>query len=473
MNNIPRLLRYDNEYTVPTEVVTDMQADKILPATVTEILRCPCKKSNIKARQELFANMQKGDLAKRMYALLSALCGYDRLLREYRKTKNEFERIYLQIRVLNELCHLYDLLSAFGSDGELFSAAAKFHPIQTVLHNDMSKIHDILKKAQSLFFSVADKMWITPSSDIPTYKEKLINCASLLSLTTETAKKTHPEPVSPSIAMAMFELYNDEFWQINEILGRYNDIDLDGVKSYIPELEFYLGIHQLIQKAKSCGISYTFPKISDSPCYEAVELFDISLLAKNVVAVSNDAYFTTDESLFFLTGANGGGKTTYARAVGLNLMLFLSGCPIFAKSAKIYPFSALLTHFSVDERFNNTGRLDEEYDRAEKMLTACIEPFMIFNETFSGTDDTRGYELLLDFAEKIKDRNYFGLYITHFHEIEQTKYPILCAEIDEANNNERTYRIHRLGAKHLSFAEDILKKYRLDKESLDERLAEI
>ncbi len=471
--NIPRLLRYDEDYIMPPEAVTDMQADKLLSAAVTGVLRHPCGKSNIKARQELFANMQKGELAQRMSALLSELKGYDRLLTEYRKTKHRFEKIYLHIRVLEEFCRLNELLSAFKDDGKLLSAVAEFHPIQITLQNDLSEIRGILKKTQSLFFSVAGKMWITPSSDIPTYKEKLISCATSLSLAPETAKKARTEPVSPSIATAMFELYQDEFSQVNKILGRYGDVDLDGVRSYIPELEFYIGIHNLIQKAKSCGIPYTFPTIAESPCYEATALFDISLLSKNVAAVPNDAYFTTNEPLFFLTGANGGGKTTYARAVGLNLLLFLSGCPIFARSAKIYPFSALLTHFPVNERFDNTGRLDEEYGRAEKMLTDSKDPFMIFNETFSCTDDKRGYALLLELAEKITENNHFGLYVTHFHEIEETNYPLLCAEINEANNNERTYRIHRFGAKNSSFAEDILKKYRLDERSLEERLAEI
>ena len=473
MNNPPRLLRYDTEYVIPANVVTDMQMNQLLPTVVTGVLRHPCGKNNIAARQELFANMQKGDLAVRMSTLLSELRGYDRLLSEYRKTKNQFEKMYLQICVLEKFCHLNDLLSAFKDDGELFSSIAEFYPEQTTLKNDLSEIRHTLKKTQSFFLSVAGKMWIAPAGDIPVYKEKVINCARLLSLTTGSAKNVHTEPVPTSVATALFELYHDEFSHINEILERHNDVALDEMRSYISELEFYLDVHQLIQKAMFCGIPYTFPKISDLPCYEATELFDISLLAKEVVAVPNDVYFTTKEPFFFLTGANGGGKTTYARAVGLNLLLFLSGCPIFANSATIYPFSALLTHFPVDERFDNTGRLDEEYSRAQKMFTVCSEPFMIFNETFSGTDGKRGYALLLEIAEKITNHNCFGLYVTHFHEIEETKYPILCAEVNEANNNERTYRIHRFGVKHSSFANDILKKYRLDEKSLKERLVDI
>ena len=101
----------------------------------------------------------------------------------------------------------------------------------------------------------------------------------------------------------------------------------------------------------------------------AKELYDISLLAKNCEnIVPNDADFTEYEPFCFLLGANGGGKTTYLRALGVNLILFLAGCPVFAKEAEIYPFDIVLSHFPRDERFDNTGRLDEERKRTEEML---------------------------------------------------------------------------------------------------------
>lgn len=172
-----------------------------------------------------------------------------------------------------------------------------------------------------------------------------------------------------------------------------------------------------------------------------------------------------------MLGANGGGKTTYLRALGINLLFFLAGCPVFAKQAEIYPFDTVLTHFPKDERFDNTGRLDEERKRIAQMLadTRDKKAFLLLNETYSGTDEARGFALLTETASQIVDAHHFGLYVTHFHEVMALDVPVLSAEVDTSNGNKRTYRIVRSKGSASSYALDILKKYRLDKESLTAR----
>ena len=144
---------------------------------------------------------------------------------------------------------------------------------------------------------------------------------------------------------------------------------------------------------------------------------------------------------------------------------------MFAKEAEIYPFDTVLSHFPKDERFDNTGRLDEERRRTEEMLKAAQDKvaFLLFNETFSGTDDKRGFDLLIDTAAKIAESKYFGLYVTHFHEVMSLDGPVLSAEVDSSDANKRTFRIVRSKGSVSSYAADILKKYRLDKESLASR----
>ena len=95
--------------------------------------------------------------------------------------------------------------------------------------------------------------------------------------------------------------------------------------------------------------------------------------------------------------------------------------------------------------------------------------FLFFNETFSGTDDKRGFDLLTDTASKIQEGRHFGLYVTHFHEVMSLDYPVLSAEVDLSDANKRTFRIVRPKGSSSSYAVDILKKYGLDKNSLEAR----
>ena len=144
---------------------------------------------------------------------------------------------------------------------------------------------------------------------------------------------------------------------------------------------------------------------------------------------------------------------------------------VFAKEAEIYPFDTVLSHFPKDERFDNTGRLDEERRRTEEMLKAAQDKvaFLLFNETFSGTDDKRGFDLLTDTVAKIAESKHLGLYVTHFHEVMSLDFPVLSAEVDSTDENKRTFHIVRSKGSSSSYAVDILKKYGLDKNSLEAR----
>ncbi len=319
--------------------------------------------------------------------------------------------------------------------------------------------------------SFADKNWLTPDYDAVSEIDSISECAKNLGFTVPK-KKPQNTKIDFSLSDTICRLYSDKVAQIEVEIAKYADVDFYEPTAYISEIKFYLEIHSLIQRASKLGIPHCIAKISQKTQYIAKELYDISLLAKNCEnIVPNDADFTEYEPFCFLLGANGGGKTTYLRALGVNLILFLAGCPVFAKQAEIYPFDIVLSHFPKDERFDNTGRLDEERRRTEEMLKAAQDKvaFLLFNETFSGTDDKRGFELLKDTAMKIGENHQFGLYVTHFHEVMSLDYPVLSAEVDSTDENKRTFRIVRSKGSASSYAADILKKYGLDKNSLEAR----
>ena len=251
---------------------------------------------------------------------------------------------------------------------------------------------------------------------------------------------------------------------------KYRQLEFGLLRSYISELTFFIEVSDFYKKSSKFH-SVCYPEISDRRKYFADAACDPLLANKEVdCIVSNDIDFGYGEPFWFLLGANGGGKTTYLRSVGSNLILFLCGCPVFAKRAYIYPFSSVVTHFPKDERFTAAGRLTEEKLRVDSMLENGGDcSFYLFNETFSGTDDVKGYELAFSTARVMVDRGIFGLFVTHFHNLENEDFPVLQALTDPENERARTFKICRSEKGSMSHAADILKKYGLDKYSLAER----
>ena len=174
---------------------------------------------------------------------------------------------------------------------------------------------------------------------------------------------------------------------------------------------------------------------------------------------------------YILSGANGGGKTTFLRACSLAALFFSVGCPVAAKSGRCKPLDAVYTHFPADESFENSGRFADESVRADEILEGATEnSFAVFNETYSGTDEKKSEEYSARLADAMFERGTFGIYVTHIHSLTGGRIPTLAALIDEEDGNRRTYRIRRVGGTSSSFARDILEKYGLDRDSLEAQL---
>ena len=477
MITIPRLLHQCNATALPDALFFDLQLDKILSTQTIAILQSSCDQNEIMRRNELFAKLDEKENLLRTEELLSSLFATERALYLLRDAKLLLDRYYRGAEMLEAYIASCEALASMSNLGVLlaevadhFSSADKVGVLSD-MKDSQQKIKSLLHEMSVGLLSFADKNWLTPDYNAVSEVDNISASAEKLGFVIPKKKKQNVK-ITPSFSDAMCRLYADQIAQIEAEIARYADVDFYEPITYISEIKFFLEIYGLIQRAKTVGIPHALAKIAKEPCYTAKELFDVSLLAKNCEnIVPNDADFSEDEAFCFVLGANGGGKTTYLRAVGINLILFLSGCPVFAGEAEIYPFDIVLSHFPKDERFDNTGRLDEERNRTEEMLKAAQAKvaFWLFNETFSGTDDKRGFELLTDVANQIAENHHFGLYVTHFHEVMELDYPVLSAEVDATDENKRTFRIVRSKGSSSSYAADILKKYRLDKNSLEAR----
>ena len=477
MITAPRLIHKCNTTVLPKTLFSDLQLDKILSAQTIAVLQSFCDQNEIVRRNELFAFLDDEKNLLQVEELFSSLLTTERTLLLLNDAKIPLDRYYRQAEMLKAyiascegLASMRGLGTLFAEVADYFSSADKVSILSGIKEAEQ-KIKNLLREMSAGLLSFADKNWLTPDYNAVSEVDNISACAEKLGFTVQKKKKLNAK-INPLFSDAIRRLYADKIVQIEAEIAKYADVDFYEPTTYISEIKFFLEIYGLIQKAKKVGIPRTHAKIAKEPCYTAKELYDISLLAKNCEnIVPNDADFSAKEPFYFVLGANGGGKTTYLRAVGINLILFLAGCPVFAKQAEIYPFDIVLSHSPKDERFDNTGRLDEERRRTEEMLKAAQDKvaFLLFNETFSGTDDKRGFDLLTDTVAKIAESKQFGLYVTHFHEVMSLDYPVLSAVVDPTDENKRTFRIVRSKGSASSYATDILKKYGLDKNSLEAR----
>jgi len=471
-----RLLRNNRDTVLPLSLFADLQMDKIFSKVAISILRHPCDADTIRQRQELFTSLANPSVRKRVRDCLNALTDYRTVIQLWNESQIPYEKLHLRRRVLTEYANCVDLLVGLGDCGVLFADAASFwnapprRQVREELRRDLLAVDIHLAVTHRFLLSLSDKNWITPDGGTDEYDE-IAACVAQMGFTVPE-KRRSKTAVDASLGDALCRLFAADMDAAAEILTRYDGVDLWEPTSDIPELDFFLEICALTERAAAQNIPTAFPVLADRPRYAAKDLYDITLLAKDVDRiVPSDACFTEEEPFFFLTGANGGGKTTYLRAAGVNLILFLAGCPVFAASAEMYPYDRVLAHFPANERFDGVGRLDEERCRMEEMLAVAKggTAFFLLNETFSGTDDVRGYALLLETVRRVREAGHDGLCVTHFHEVEEAEFPLLSACVAPEDENRRTYKIIVAKGRQSSYAADILKKYGLDEQSLTER----
>ncbi|MBQ8509631.1 MAG: hypothetical protein IJ493_06960 [Clostridia bacterium] len=471
----PRLLNYEST-PLPARLFDDLQAGTILSPAAIGVLRHPCGRNEILRRQELFAAMTREDCRARITASLDLLKACRRTLELWREANDRLERQALFLRLLAcypDACESIGALSGFGSlcdETAAYFASPEKRQLYDEMRADRNRAAALSAPMRKFLLSVSDKYWLTPDAAVRDEFDEIAARASGLGFAIPE-KKAIAARADRSLSDGVCRLFAAQVSGLDAIAAKYAEIDWNEPVGYIGELEFFLEIHALCKRAEACGIPHCFPTPVEKRRYIARDVCDITLISrKSSGIVPNDVHFTEEEPFFFLTGANGGGKTTYLRAVGINLALFLAGCPIFATQAAIYPFGTLLSHFPADEGFADVGRLDDERRRADEMLASAGEcAFLLFNETYSGTDDKRGFTLMMETADAVRQVGHFCLYVTHFHPAADSGYPILTALVDAADGNRRTWRIARKNGRTSSFAADILRKYKLDRESLMER----
>ena len=187
------------------------------------------------------------------------------------------------------------------------------------------------------------------------------------------------------------------------------------------ELAFLIGCANLHESLTAAGGAVAYPDAEDgaTATFRATGLYDLGLrLTIDGPVVPNDLD-TGGQRLVVITGANGGGKSTVLRAVGLAQLLLGAGMFVAAESLTASVAHAIRTHFTREEDASLAGgRLDEELTRLAALVEATVPgTLVLLNESLSTTNEREGAAIARGVVDALVDAGVEVWFVTHNHHL--------------------------------------------------------
>ncbi|MGN1345596.1 MAG: hypothetical protein ACI4V1_02325 [Eubacteriales bacterium] len=474
--------------TIPENVFDDLMLTGELKNTTLAYLRKPCSGAEISQRQGLFRLLlADAEFREKLKALGEQIAALGRLVGLHDRAESRTVQTML---FLPSIQHYLALAKAFaelavysGRAGEVGTYFAALCAEERFRQAEDECAERMAHRRPELLYTIHGNE-ITASEGGEMFREKLERMFCEMGVPDAIPNRKAMLSAGESVAAAYAGVYSGFHAACEQFYDRYagaflsGDNDLHLTFAYAEEISFLLDTAAYFQRLSEAGYPLTYPTVSGRREVVLNGIVDVSLAKRGLrgdEVVPNDLLMASEVngerlSFYIVTGANGGGKTTFLRACGLAVLFFLAGCPVAASSARLYPFTAVYTHFPANESFENSGRFVNEANRAEEIIEKTSEDtFVLFNETYSGTDEQKSEQYSRRLADRMYERGVFGMFVTHIHALTGDRIPTLAAVIDETDENRRTYKIRRVGATSSSFAADILEKYHLDQDSLRQR----
>lgn len=465
---------------VNDDTFNDIMLDKVIDKANLLYLSYYCTYNDIKYRHEIFNELLNGELYDCFKMLDNMLSALDQSFDALNVAKSEYEKVICAYNVCVHYCNIYDYILTIKSNSffinRLKSQITQMKDSVEHIKNELNFYDALCKKMRSCVVSTSGNYCVFyPFNENLQCWYELIDTYSKSLEWSNSNTYQQTLSIDQNFADAVANIYHDELVKMRVFYNKYVVLLQRDIILYRKEIHFYLAICNLVKTTMIYKIPFCLPYLSDEQRFVVKDAYDVTLVySQKIKAIPNDIDFNKNDGLFFLTGANGGGKTTYLRTVCVNLIFAIAGCPVFGTSAIVFPFNHVYTHFPMTEKIDK-GRYAAEKERIDDIISILLpNDFVFLNETFSGTDMQKGTDAALDVAKRIQNKNAFMLYVTHFHNVSKSDISLLTTEVYiDKNSALRTYKIVKNKAAIKSYAYDILKKYGLSKDVLTERFGDI
>lgn len=193
-------------------------------------------------------------------------------------------------------------------------------------------------------------------------------------------------------------------------------------KTYLFELiDIYSRIDAYLSLSIACKkYDFSFPEVhkSEQPYIEATGLYHPLLQ----IPVSYDVDMSRDKNFLFLTGANMAGKSTFIKAVGINVYLAHLGMGVPAKQMQLSLFDGLLSNINVvDNIIKGESYFFNEVQRIRNTIEKISDGrnwLILIDELFKGTNVQDAMKCSTTVIEGLrKMKNVLFILSTHLYEI--------------------------------------------------------
>ena len=260
----------------------------------------------------------------------------------------------------------------------------------------------------------------------------------------------------------MIEKLGDILYTVNYFR---NNIKLSTLFRFVGEIDCVFCIHNLIHKENYCFTNF---KESKNTYVYFKDLYHPSLInpVTNTIKIKNN---------LTITGPNAAGKSTFIKAVTINIILSQALGISSSNKAVITPFEYIKTHLNMPDTLNKESLFEAEMNKCKSIIDNISnkKSFIVLDELFSSTNYKEGLSGSCAILNRLnKSKNTRVLITTHYEKLPEYTKKIgfknykFCASTknDEINY---TYKIKK-GISKNGIAIDILKNNNYDKEIIDD-----
>ncbi len=269
--------------------------------------------------------------------------------------------------------------------------------------------------------------------------------------------------------------------KLRDTLDKYTDVVVVNISQLIPEFVYYIRFAEFVEKSMEQGYIFCEANVidNDNKQMETRDFYNLKLVVSGTKMediVTNHLCFDKEHTIYILTGANRGGKTTVTQAIGILYVLAQGGIFVPASVFHYKPLDCVYTHFQADEdKTLDLGRLGEECIRFKENYNACTKDSLcLLNESFSTTSFEEGYYIAKDSVRALLKKSVKTIYNTHMHKLgddiselnQENSHAHASSLVVQSEGGKRSFKIEVAPPAGMSYARDIAEKYGVTYEML-------